>query len=191
VRTIISDEEKQFFNRVANEPFFWIRKYVEEVKHCEEEFFSLVDTLKRIWEECRIYRIDLGFALRICIEENPQTSLTISDYKKLQKQQNESNSTLIYEVDLVGNILGEIDLGQEIEPFAVMNFSKMRDNVVFWLGHELQIFCKGYEWVPKNKQDILKEIKSKRREKLLSMGNYRAVLDKHYEQCIRDEARVH
>lgn len=87
-------------------------------------------------------------------------------------------------------MIGELDVEDEIDPSAIRMLSTMREAVVFWLGPELEILCKGITWNPKHKLEILRDIKSKRRYQLLSMDNYREVLTIHFEQHLRDEART-
>ena len=186
----LSSDERRVLTRIAHEPFYWLRKNFPEVKECEDDLFDLIDVIKHVWAGSRQHRINLCFALQLSAEDAKPTSLSIHDYTTLQKRQNSHNSTLVFLVDLKGNVVGEMDMGEEIEPIAVMNLSQMRGIVTFWLGADFKVFCKGYPWDPRNKQEVLKDIKSKRRDRLLSMEDYRTVLDTHYKQCIRDEARV-
>jgi hypothetical protein len=188
--SVLSSDEQRTLRRIAHEPFYWIRKHFPEIKEWEDDLSDLIDMIKSVWEESRQNRINLCFALQLGAYDSLSASANIRDYEALQKKQNSHNSTLVFLVDLRGNIVGEVDTGEEIEPIAVMNLSQMREIVTFWLGADFKIFCKGYQWDPRNKHEILRDIKSKRRDRLLSMRDHRAVLNAHYEQCIRDEARV-
>ena len=78
----------------------------------------------------------------------------------------------------------------EIEPASLMALSQKRQAVFFWLGPDFRIYCNGYLWDDRNKLEILKEIKSKKRDRFLSMSDYHKVLDTHFRQCLCDEARV-
>jgi hypothetical protein len=185
----LTSEEKQTIARIADEPFYWLRQMVPELKSSEDEFFDLLDQLKASWEEARVNRINLCFVLEL----NPTSdagSNNISQVAQLQKKQNESNSRLIFSIDIKGSVTGETDMGSEIEPSSVTALSQMRKAIVFWLGSELEIICGGVLWNPKNKAEVLKEIKSKKTNLLLKMDNHRAVLTTHYQQYLRGEAGV-
>ncbi len=186
----LSADERHTLKRVTENPFWWLREQVPEAREWDDELFDLIDRIKAIWKECRIYRINLCFVLKLDIVAYPTAASNISDFKDLQKRQNLSGSTIIFEIDLKGSVIGEIHLEQEIEPTAVMVLSQKRQSVLFWLGPDLQFFVKGYHWDHRNRSEILKDIKSKRRTHLLSMEDYRKVLDTHYERCIRGEASV-
>jgi hypothetical protein len=184
----LTQEEQSLLRRVAQEPFYWVRKHVPEVKQWEDEFFDLLDRLKAIWEQSRINRINLCFMLKWELVMPSQGTYTFSDFINLQAKQNSTGSRLIFEIDLKGSIVNEIDTGEEIEPASMTYLSLSRGATIFWLGSDFQILCKGISWNPKNKQEILKDIKSKKRDRLLSMDSYQKVLDTHFDQCIRDEA---
>jgi len=187
----LSREERRALRLIADNPFFWIRKQVPEAREWEDELYDLIDNIKAVWEECRTSRVNLCFALRFDVVDPSITVPSIHDFTNLQKRQNLCNSTLVFEIDLRGNVIGEIDMEQEVEPASVMLLSQMRKSVLFWLGSDLEFFFKGYRWDPtRNRREILKDIKSKQRDRLLPMENYRGVLDTHYERCIRGEASV-
>lgn len=188
-RSSLSTDELNKIQRLAEEPFYWVRGIVPEVKEWDDEFFDLIDKIKQIWDQAKQTRINLAFELKWEIEKGELDALTIFDIPTLQGKQNGSNSTLIFQVDLKGKVIGEIDIRNEIDPAAISALSQMRQVVIFWLGPDLEIFCKGQKWIPKNKREILKDIKSKRRNRILSMDDYGLVLRTHFEQCIRDEGR--
>jgi len=183
-------EEQRRLDRIAQEPYQWIRTEApEEVKEWDDELFDLVDKIKGIWQQSRAARINLAFVLRW---ENTDASSSIGriqDLAFLQKKQNESNSSLLFEIDLAGKIVDEIDFNNEIDPAAVSELSHLRKVLIFWLGAELEIFFDGRKWFAKNKQEILKDIKSKKRERLLSMNDHHEVLRLHFERYLRDESR--
>jgi hypothetical protein len=182
--SFVTTEEQRLMDRVADEPFYWIRKNVPEVKNWEDEFSDLVDHIKDVWDKCRITRINLCFIIKWTL--SPRTSYTqsIDDYLALQKRQNDVGSTLIFEIDLNANIVDEIDTRREIETTSVRLLSQSRNAVVFWLGPDMDIFCSGVPWNPQNKLEVLRDIKSRRRDRLLSMENHRDVLQIHYEQYL-------
>lgn len=184
----LSIEEKHRLRKVANEPLWWVRERVPELKSWEDEFSDLMDNLKAVWEQCRLTRIDLCFILRWEIVPSSTSTVSIHEFQDLQRKQNLSNSTLIFEIDLEGKIIDEINIGQEIEPACVTNISEMRKVVLIWLGADFEILVNGIRWNPDNKLDILRNIKSRKRYRLLSMNNHREVLTTHYEQYVRDEA---
>jgi hypothetical protein len=187
----LTADEQRTLRRIAEDPFFWVRKLVPEAREWEDELYDLIDRIKAIWEECRIYRVNLCFALKIDIVACPTATSSIHDFEDLQKRQNLSGSTIIFEIDLNGSVIEEIHLQQEVEPASVMVLSKERQSVFFWLGPDLEFFFKGYRWDPtRSRSEILKDIKSKRRTYLLSMEDYRGVLNTHYERCIRGGASV-
>jgi hypothetical protein len=183
-------EEKQTLNRIADEPRYWIQRHFKDL-HVDraDEFFDLVDRLKAVWAAARNNRIDLCFALTIQ-PEKAASGLSIASHPELQRQQLDSGNQLIYEIDLKGNILDSLNLGSEIETTAVQQFSQIREIALFYLGADFHIFCKGHPWNPKHKDQVLREIKSRKRKALLSMSNFRQVLSTHFDQYVRDEARV-
>jgi hypothetical protein len=186
----LSNDEKRTLTRMANEPFFWLRKLVPEVKPWEDEFFDLLDYLKASWQEARQNRINLCFMVE-WTQISPSAALShVRNVAQLQKKQNAANSTLVFSIDVTGNVIDEIDLATEIEPESVTALSKLRGTVVCWLGAEFEMICKGVRWNPKNKSEVLKEIKSKKRDLLLTMDDYHLVLRTHYEQKLRGEASV-
>jgi hypothetical protein len=186
----LTKDEKRTLTRMANEPFFWLRKLVPEVKQWEDQFFDLLDHLKASWQEARGNRINLCFMLE-WTQVGPEAALShVRNVVQLQKKQNAANSTLVFSIDLSGNVIDEIDLATEIEPESVTALSKLRGSLVCWLGADFEIICKGVRWNPKNKGDVLKEIKSKKRDLLLTMDDYQLVLKTHYEQKLRGEASV-
>ncbi|MSP12337.1 MAG: hypothetical protein EXR62_05195 [Chloroflexi bacterium] len=187
---LLSEEELHELNRIADEPFYWIRKYVPEARDWEEEFYTLVDNIKGIWKECRINRINLSFALTWQITDDDSNPLKIMDYSELQKMQNSNNSELIFVIDIRGKIIDSIKIDQEITHVSIRHISQIRQIVIFWIGPEFQVFCQGFTWTPQNKGEVLREIKSKRRENLLSMDDIKSVIDTHFNQYILDEARV-
>jgi hypothetical protein len=184
----LSLEEKRRLRKVANEPVWWVREHVPELKSWEDEFSDLIDNLKAIWEECRLTRVNLCFILRWDIVSPSASIPSIQEFKELQRKQNLSNSSLIFEIDMEGKIIDEIDIGEEIEPACVTNVSQMRKVVMIWLGADFEILVNGIRWNPDNKLEILRNIKSRKRYQLLSMNNHRDVLNIHYEQYVRDEA---
>ncbi len=186
----LSEKERRYLRRISDEPWLWLRENFPEAKAWEDELFDLVDVIKAVWSECREYRINLCFAVELNTKDNPDIELTINRFQELQKLQNSCNSSLIFVINLRGNVVDQIDVGQEIVPRDVMYLSHRQGMLMFWLGPELGIYCKGYLWDPRNRREVEKEIKSKRRDQLLSMEDYQRVLDTHYEQCIRDESRV-
>ncbi len=189
MRSNLSVDELHILKRLAGEPFFWVRQLAPEVKAWDDEFYDLVDTIKQVWDQSKQNRINLAFALKLEIGRAESDAATIRDFSTLQHKQNASNSTLIFQIDLAGKVIEEIDTKDEIDPAAIAALSQMREIVIFWLGPDLEIFCKGSKWTPKNKREILKDIKSKRRNRILSMEDHHTVLRTHFEQCIRDEAR--
>lgn len=170
--------------RVADEPFYWVRENCPEVKPWDDEFYDLVDNIKDVWEKCHVSRVDLCFILKLEITTKTGSTKTIRDYTELQKRQNHAHSYLVFEIDLTGNIIDEIDTKQEIEPVSAMILSTTRNAVVFWLGPDLEIFCHGVPWNPKNKAEILKDIKLRKRDRLQPMENYPVVLKTHHEQYL-------
>jgi hypothetical protein len=186
----LTKEERQTLARIADEPFYWLRQVLPELKDSEDLFFDLLDQLKASWGEARKYRINLCFILEL-VETDPNKALyRVSEVAALQKHQNDSSSKLVFSIDLRGNVTNEIDMGSEIEPSSVTTLSQLRKAIVFWLGPDFEIICNGVLWNPKNKAQVLKEIKSKKRDLLLPMDDYRAVLTTHYEQYVRGEAGV-
>jgi len=187
----LTAEEHLRIRRLAQEPYHWVKKLVPELmKMWDDEFFDLVDTIKDVWQKSIKNRINLTFVLRWEIADAAPTANTIHDVSVLEQRQNKSNSTLLFEIDLAGKVVDEIDFIDEIDPQAVSEYSRIRNLVVFWFGPDLEIYCNGYRWNPKNKHEILRDIKSKRRDRLLSMENYQEVLRLHFEQYIHDEARA-
>lgn len=185
-----TNEEATRLKRVADEPWYWVRENVAEVAHWENELHVLLESVKVVWQEYRINRINLAFLIKWTKSSPPIGTLTMSDVAAIQKQQNAANSQLIFEVDLDGNVLDVMDIGSEIDPTAVMILSQSREAVIMWFGHSLDIFYKGMKWNPKNKAATLKEMKLKKRDELLPLTDYRRILETHYEQYIRGESGV-
>ena len=180
----LSPEEQRLMKRVADEPFYWVRENCPEVKRWDDEFYDLVDNIKDVWEQCRVTRVDLCFILKLDMTTTSSTTKTIQDYTELQKKQNLAHSHLVFEIDIVGKVIDEIDMKEEIEQVSVMILSRTRNAVVFWLGPDLEIFCHGLPWTPKKKAEILKDIKLRKRDRLQSMENYPDLLKTHYEQYL-------
>jgi hypothetical protein len=179
----ITNEHKHFLSRLADEPFYKLRKLIPE--DSEDAFFDLLDRLKASWQEARRTRINLCFVLDLDPTPSPLTGqYDITQVEALQKKQNAANSTLVFVIDVQGNVISEQDLGGEIEPQSVTQLSVMLKAIVFWLGADFDIIAQGVLWVPRNKSQVLKEIKSKHRD-LLKMDDHRLVLTTHYEQYIR------
>jgi hypothetical protein len=185
----LSQDEKRRIQRIANEPYLWLRKHYTESKEWEDELYDLIDSLKIIWEQSQPNRTPLCFALTLKIADKRVDSLSIHDYIQLQKKQIATPST-VFVIDLKGIVTDQADLGDEIEPLSAKQLSQLREIVVFWLGPELKIYCRGYTWEPRNKREILKDIKSKRRDRLLPMQNHRKVLEEHFEQCVRGQRSI-
>lgn len=184
-------EERIILTRIGNEPRYWIRRYFSELQSAHHDtFFDLLDRFKALWEESRLTRIDLCFVLRLDSVGSTTPPHTITDLIGLQREQQAAQYRAVFEVDLQGKIIGSIDIGSEIEPVAVRQLSQIEEAAVFWLGPEFEIFCKGFPWTPKHKSEVLREIKSKKRRSVLSMTDYMAVLNTHFEQHVRDEARM-
>src|SRR5687768_8927345 len=100
----LTTEEKQTIARIADEPFYWLRQMVPELKNSEDEFFDLLDQMKASWEEARVNRINLCFVLEL----NPTSdavSNNVSQVAQLQKKQNEANSRLIFSIDIKGSVI--------------------------------------------------------------------------------------
>jgi hypothetical protein len=187
--TSLTLQEQRLVERIAREPRYWLRTHVPEVVQWEDEIFDLLDRIKGVWEECQKMRVNLGFLLRLETGEGAIDSLSIREFDRLQKRQNQCNSSLIFEINLSGYVIRELDLKCEIEPVSLMVLSQERQAVFFWLGPDFRIYCKGYLWDDRNMLEILKEIKSKKRDRFLSMNDYHKVLDTHFAQYLRDEAR--
>src|SRR5438105_3454299 len=134
----LSPEERRILRRIADEPTYWIRQYFPELQSTYHDvFFELVDRLKALWQNVRPTRIDLCFALRMEITQGcPQT---IDDTMELQRLQQEANRRRVFEIDLAGNIVGQIDCEAEIEPVAAQQLSRGRNIALFWLGPDFQI----------------------------------------------------
>jgi hypothetical protein len=189
--TDLSPEEKKVLRRIADEPRYWVQQFFPDLQQeHQDKFFDLVDRLKALWQEARETRIDLCFALRIVEQPTLAASPTIRDVMQLQTLQQNGGARLVFELDLNGQVVDDIELDSEIDPVAVQNLSQMRGIVVFWVGAEFQIFCKGAKWNPNNKKAVLREIKSKKRDSLLLMANYENVIRAHFDNYVRDEARV-
>lgn len=186
----LSPEEQHHIKRISRQPYLWLREFQPELKQWEADLFDLIDKLKAVWEKSRELRVNLCFALQLDIVDNPSTSLTIHNYLELQKRQNACGSTLIYVIDLHGNVVDDLDLDDEIEPFSVRMLSSIRGIVIFWLGPEFEIFSKGIPWETDNKLEILKDIKSKQRYQILSMDDYKLILDTFYKQYLHGQAVV-
>jgi hypothetical protein len=187
----LPSEERTILNRIGDEPRYWIRQYFSELQSAHHDaFFDLLDRLKALWEESRSTRIDLCFVLRLSPVESTTPPHIITDLIGLQREQQAANGQAVFEIDLQGKIVGSIDIGSEIEPVAVRQLSQIQNVAVFWLGPEFQIFCKGFPWTPKHKREVLREIKSKKRRSMLSMTSHMTVLNTHFEQYVRDEARM-
>jgi hypothetical protein len=190
MRSTLSTDELRNLRIVAEDPFYWARVLVPEIKEREDEFYDLVDNMKRLWEQSKPARINLAFAIKWEPATLGSEMKTMDDLSILQRKQVEAHSSLIFEIDLAGRVVGEIDCEEEIDPISVNVLSKIRQIVIFWIGPELEIFCNGLPWTAKHKREILKDIKSKRRDQLLSMENYQEVLQLHFDQFVRDEATV-
>lgn len=187
----LSAEDRKILNRISDEPRYWIRHFFPELQTEHHDAFSdLVDRLKGLWKDIRATRIDLCFALRITRADLEKPQRSIDNVIDLQRQQQKAGNRCVFEIDLVGNVLEVIELDSEVEPVIVRNLSQLKKVAVFWVGADFQIYCKGHPWSPKHKIEVLREIKSKKRDSLLSMTEYETVLRTHYEQCVRDEARV-
>lgn len=188
---LLPPEERIILDRIGNEPRYWIRQYFSELQSAHHDtFFDLLDRFKALWEDSRLIRIDLCFVLRLNPSESTVPPHTIADLIGLQREQQAAKHRSVFEVDLNGQIVGLIDIGSEIEPVAVRQLSQIEKVAVFWLGPEFEIFCKGFPWTPQHKKEVLREIKSKKRKSVLSMTNYMTVLNTHFEQYVRDEARM-
>ena len=186
MKSTLTDEERRVLTRIADEPFYLLREMIP--RESEDSFFDLLDQLKVSWQEAQKTRINICFVLDLDSSAITVTGYKISDVSQLQRRQNDSNSRLAFIIDVQGNVTAEIDMGGEIEPTSVTELSKMREAIVFWLGADLEIIAKGVLWNPQNKSQVLREIKSKKRDRLLKMDHHRLVLTTHYEQTIRGQA---
>lgn len=186
----LTPEEQRKLARIAQEPYQWVRNQAPELMNeWDDEFFDLVDEIKGLWQQARTSRISLAFVLRWEISNVNSSIGIVQDISFLQKKQNQANSTLLFEIDLTGKVVDEIDFNNEIDPAGIAEFSRIRNILIFWLGTELEVFFNGLKWFPKNKLEILKDIKSKKRERLLSMNDHREVLRLHFDRYLRDESR--
>lgn len=179
----LTNEHKHILSRLVDDPFYTLRKQIPE--YSEVSFFDLLDRLKASWQEAKKTRINLCFVLDLDPTPSPLAGqYDITQVQALQKRQTASNSRLVFIIDVHGNVISEQDLGGEIEPTSVTTLSKMWGAIVFWLGADFDIIAQGALWDPRNKSEVLKEIKSKRRD-FLKMDDHRLVLTTHYEQDIR------
>lgn len=181
-------EEAILLKQVSDEPWYWLRETMPEARQWEKDLYSLIEVVKVVWEEYRINRINLAFLIKWSKSNAPSGAINIKDVALLQKQQNSSNSQLIFEVDLEGNVLTTIDIGSEIYPMAITIMSQSRGAIIVWFGDKLDIFCKGVRWNPKNKAETLREMKLKKRDRLLSLTNHKEILHTHYVQYVKGEA---
>jgi hypothetical protein len=183
----LTSQEAAKLKRFTDEPWTWLRENVEEVVARESEFYTLLEEVKVVWEEYRTNRINLAFLINWSTANNVAGLLNIKDVSLIQKRQNSQNSQLIFEIDLAGFVLDEIDLGSEIDPASITLISQSRSAVILWFGNNLDVFCKGIKWNPKNKSETLKEMKLKKRD-LLPLTDYKRILKTHFEQYVKGEA---
>jgi hypothetical protein len=187
----LTPDEKKTLRRIADDPTYFIRYYFKELESKSHDgFFDLMDRLKAVWQDIRETRIDLCFVLNLEPAQGTIATQAIEDAAALQNSQQQAAGKRVFEIDLAGNVIGFLDFEDEAEPVALRELSRSRGIVAFWLGPDFDIFCKGYVWTPKNKKAVLREIKSRKRRKLLSMTDYTNVLRTHFENFVRDEARV-
>jgi hypothetical protein len=190
--TKVTTEEKAELKRLGDDAWYWLRKNAPEVANWETELYDLIDRMKGLLEQYRTNRISLAFLISWSRSGGGLGVTTIADIPLLQKQQNFANSQLVFEMDLDGVVLGEpLDLGAEIDPTSIMHLSSMRSATIVWFGNDLDVYYNGLKWNPKNKSETLKEIKSKKRDRLLPITDQKAILRIHYEQFIKNESGVH
>jgi|SRR5215213_5250015 len=185
-----TSEEATKLKRVGDEPWYWLRENVPEVGPWEREFYDLLENIKVLWEQYRVNRINLAFLVNWSTASTSSGSQHIKDVSMIQKKQNAGNSQFIFEINLEGFVRDEIDMGTEIDPTMIAVFSQARDAVIIWFGDSLDILYKGMKWNPKNKAETLKEMKLKKRDKLMPLIDYKKILDIHYQEYIRGEAGV-
>lgn len=188
MKSNFSEDEIRELRRIGDEPWLWLLKIFPEARNWTNKLFDLIDTAKVVWQDTQQIRIPLCFQVELQSQTTSAPLATIRDVSELQKRQNLKNSSLVFVLDLDGNVIDEIGIGREILTREAMNLSRLRQCFVIWIGEELQIYCKGYPWDPRNRLQVLSESKSKRRERIMSMADHRHVLDTHYDRCIRGEA---
>jgi len=186
----LSNEDLQTVKRLSKEPYFWIRKIMPEVKDYEDDLFDLIDKLKGVWEDCSAERIYFSFALTLEEKHDTTQGLTISNYQELQKRQLSANGQLIFEIDLKGQIVSEINLGQELDPRIVTVFSQQRNLIVFWLGPDFSIRCKGVAWDNRDTIEVLRDIKSRRGYRFRPIEDLKEVIQSHFQEYVLDEKRI-
>ena len=142
-------------------------------------YLTLIDVLQTQWFDIEEYRIPLCLLMEFDACQDVDESLPTIQLLPLLQQSNQEPKT-VFVIDIKGNIKKTINLKGDAEPNSAMLLSQKLNSIVFWLGKDFNIYCKGFTWNPKNKDELLRDFKSRRRRNILQMDNYDKVLDEHF-----------